>query len=403
MTGPKMTARVLVADKLEEGAFRDLVARGFEIIERTDLTSENLPAALPGVKVLVVRSTIVTKEAIAAADRLALIVRAGSGTNNIDVAAASARGIYVSNCPGRNSVAVAELTLGLLLAIDRRLPDNVADLRRGKWDKGSYSKAKGLKGRRLGLVGFGAIAQEVARRAQAFELEVQAYARTLSDDVAKRFGVDRSTSLDELFESSDIVSLHVPLSKETRGMIGAALLGRLKRGAVFLNTARAEVVDQVALLEVAKAGKIWVGTDVFAAEPEGKSGDFSDELGRLSNVYGSHHIGASTDQAQHEIAKAAVGHVRAFLERGEVKDSVNILHAPPVQGTLVVRHLDRVGVLAAVLGALRNDDVNVETMENVIFAGGLAACARIKVAQRPQAATIEHLAGLEHVISVELL
>jgi D-3-phosphoglycerate dehydrogenase len=297
MTGPKMTARVLVADKLEEGAFRDLVARGFEIIERTDLTSENLPAALPGVKVLVVRSTIVTKEAIAAADRLALIVRAGSGTNNIDVAAASARGIYVSNCPGRNSVAVAELTLGLLLAIDRRLPDNVADLRRGKWDKGSYSKAKGLKGRRLGLVGFGAIAQEVARRAQAFELEVQAYARTLSDDVAKRFGVDRSTSLDELFESSDIVSLHVPLSKETRGMIGAALLGRLKRGAVFLNTARAEVVDQVALLEVAKAGKIWVGTDVFAAEPEGKSGDFSDELGRLPNVYGSHHIGASTDQA----------------------------------------------------------------------------------------------------------
>lgn len=398
-----MTARVLVADKLEEGAFRDLAAQGFEIIERTDLTSESLPAALPGVKVLVVRSTIVTKEAIAAADRLALIVRAGSGTNNIDVAAASARGIYVSNCPGRNSVAVAELTMGLLLAIDRRLPDNVADLRRGKWDKGGYSKAKGLKGRRLGLVGFGAIAQEVAHRAQAFELEVQAYARTLSEELAKRSGVERCESLAELFESSDIVSLHVPLSKETRGMIGAELLGRLKRGAVFLNTARAEVVDQVALLEVAKAGKIWVGTDVFAAEPEGKSGDFSDELGRLPNVYGSHHIGASTDQAQHEIAKAAVGHVRAFLERGEVKDSVNILHAPPVQGTLVVRHLDRVGVLAAVLGALRNDEVNVETMENVIFAGGVAACARIKVAKRPKPATIEHLAGLEHVISVELL
>lgn len=398
-----MTARVLVADKLEEGAFRDLAAQGFEIIERTDLTSEKLPAALPGVKVLVVRSTIVTKEAIAAADRLALIVRAGSGTNNIDVAAASARGIYVSNCPGRNSVAVAELTMGLLLAIDRRLPDNVADLRRGKWDKGSYSKAKGLKGRRLGLVGFGAIAQEVARRAQAFDLEVLAYARTLSDEQAKRSGVDRCGDLGELFERSDIVSLHVPLSKETRGMIGAELLGRLKKGAVFLNTARAEVVDQAALLEIAKSGKIWVGTDVFAAEPEGKSGDFSDELGRLPNVYGSHHIGASTDQAQHEIAKAAVGHVRAFLERGEVRDSVNILHAPPVQGTLVVRHLDRVGVLAAVLGALRNDEVNVETMENVIFAGGVAACARIKVAKRPKPATIEHLAGLEHVISVELL
>lgn len=398
-----MSARVLVADKLEEGAFRDLAAQGYEIVERSDLTSETLPAAMPGVKVLVVRSTIVTKEAIAAADRLALIVRAGSGTNNIDVAAASARGIYVSNCPGRNSVAVAELTLGLLLSIDRRLPDNVADLRRGKWDKGGYSKAKGLKGRRLGLVGFGAIAQEVARRAQAFELEVSAYARSLDEATAKRAGVHRAQGLAQLFEASDIVSLHVPLSKDTRGMIGAELLGKLKKGAILLNTARAEVVDAAALLEVAKSGRIWVGTDVFAAEPEGKAGDFGDELGKLPNVYGTHHIGASTDQAQHEIAKAAVGHVRAFLERGEIKDAVNILHAPPVQGTLVVRHLDRVGVLAAVLGALRNDEVNVETMENVIFAGGVAACARIKLAKRPKPATLDHLAGLEHVISVELI
>lgn len=398
-----MPTRVLVADQLAETLFRPLRERGVEVDIRTDLTADTLPTAIRGAKVLVVRSTQVTRATIEAADQLALIVRAGSGTNTIDVAAASAHGIYVANCPGRNSVAVAELTIGLMVALDRRIADNVADLRAGRWNKGLYSKAEGLKGRTIGLVGFGAIAREVAVRARAFGMKVSAFARTLGDDAAAEAHVARAQSMEQLFATCDVVSLHLPLTKETRGLVTRALLESMPKGSMLINTARAEVVDQAALLEVAKAGRIRVATDVFAREPEGKAGAFDDELGQLPNVYGTHHIGASTEEAQGEIAAATVHILQRFLEHGEVENAVNILETPPVAGTLVVRHLDRVGVLASVLGTLRNEEVNVETMKNEIFAGGLAACATILLAQRPSDDTIAHLRALPNVLAVELI
>lgn len=398
-----MPARVLVADNLSEKLFAPLIESGVQVDFRSDLTAETLPTAISGARVLVVRSTEVTKQTIEAADVLSLIVRAGSGTNTIDVASASAHGIYVANCPGKNSVAVAELAIGLMVSIDRRLPDNVADLKQGKWNKGLYSKARGLKGRTLGLVGFGSIGHEVAQRARAFGMRVLAHSRSLTEEAATASGVSRAESLAELFKTSDVVSLHLPLNKETRGIVSRALLESMKEGAMLINTARAEVVDQDALLEVAKAGKIRVGTDVFAQEPEGKSGAFADALGALPNVYGTHHIGASTDQAQQEIALATVNIVRRFLERGEPENSVNILHHPPIQGTLVVRHLDRVGVLASVLSTLKTANINVETMENVIFTGGKAASARIHLAQRPGPEVIEQVRKLENVLAAELI
>jgi D-3-phosphoglycerate dehydrogenase len=398
-----MAARVLVADNLSEKLFEPLIKSGVTVEFRSDLTAETLPTAIKGARVLVVRSTEVTKKTIEAADVLSLIVRAGSGTNTIDVQSASAHGVYVANCPGKNSVAVAELALGLMVSLDRRIPDNVAELRAGKWNKGTYSKARGLKGRTVGLLGFGSIGHEVAVRARAFGMRVQAFSRTLTDEAANHAGVARAESLEALFASSDIVSLHLPLNKETRGLVNRALLEKMKEGAMLINTARAEVVDQDALLEIAKAGKIRVGTDVFAKEPEGKAGAFEDALGALPNVYGTHHIGASTDQAQQEIAMATVNIVQRFLEQGEADNVVNISWTPPVQGTLVVRHLDRVGVLASVLSQLKTENINVETMENVIFTGGVAACARIRVAQRPSEETVEHVRKLENVLAAELI
>lgn len=398
-----MNTRVLVADQLSEALFAPLRERGVTIDVRPELTAETLPTAIRGARVLVVRSTQVTKATIDTSDQLALIVRAGSGTNTIDVPAASARGIYVSNCPGRNSVAVAELAMGLIVALDRRIADNVAELRAGTWNKGLYSKSRGLAGQRLGLVGFGAIAREVAARARAFRLKVSAFARTLSEEAAAEAGVSRAASLEELFAGSDIVSIHLPLTKDTRGLIGRALLDKLPKGAMLINTARAEVVDQGALLELARSGHLRVGTDVFASEPEGKSGVFADPLAALPNVYGTHHIGASTDQAQAEIARATVHIVRRFLESGEIEGAVNILATPPIQGTLVVRHLDRVGVLAAVLSTLRTANINVETMRNEVFAGGVAACANILVAQRPSDQVVGELRALENVLAVELI
>jgi D-3-phosphoglycerate dehydrogenase / 2-oxoglutarate reductase len=398
-----MPTRVLVADQFSGSTFDVLRKMGVEVDLRPDLKAETLPAAIRGARILVVRSLEVSKTAIDAADNLALIVRAGSGTNTIDVKAASGRGVYVSNCPGRNSVAVAELAMGLIAAIDRRIVDNVVELRQGAWNKGTYSKAMGLKGRQLGLVGFGSIGREVAHRARAFGLRVMVYSRSLTDERATESQVVRARSLEEIFASSDIVSLHLPLTSETRGLVSKALLESMKKDAVLINTARAEVVDSEALYALAKSGRIRVGTDVYAKEPEGRAGKFEDPLGVLPNVYGTHHIGASTEQAQTEIALATVQIIRRFLETGEVENAVNILYSPPVQGTLVVRHLDRIGVLASVLSTLKTAEINVETMENVIFAGGTAACARIRVAQRPTDDVIRQVNALENVIHAELI
>jgi D-3-phosphoglycerate dehydrogenase len=398
-----MATRVLVCDSLAPSYFEELEKKGVQVDFRPDLKADNLPSAIPGANVLVVRSTEVTKRTIDAADQLALIVRAGSGTNTIDVVAASAQGISVANCPGKNSVAVAELTLGLIVALDRRIADNVIELRQGTWSKGAYSKAQGLKGRQLGLLGFGSIAREVAQRARAFGLKVVAYSRTLTDERASEAGVKRAPSLEELFASSDIVSVHLPLTNQTRGLVSRGLLDRMKKDAFFINTARAEVVDGDALLELAKANRIRVGVDVYAKEPQGKSGKFDDPLGALPNVYGTHHIGASTEQAQNEINNATVQIIQRFIETGEVENAVNILYTPPIQGTLVIRHLDRIGVLASVLSTLKTAEINVETMENVIFSGGVAACARIRVAQRPKEDVLAQLRRLENILGVELI
>jgi D-3-phosphoglycerate dehydrogenase len=394
-------SRVLVADAIKTDALEALRRIGVTIDFQPDLEADTLPAAVPGAQVLVVRSTKVTRETLEAGQDLALIVRAGSGVNTIDVAEASARGIYVANCPGKNGIAVAELAMGLILAADRALPDAVADLRAGIWAKKKYSSAAGLKGRRLGLVGFGSIAQAVAERALAFEMDVHAYSRSLTEEQAEALSVVRAESLERLFEECDMVSLHLPLTDDTRGLVGAELLGRMKEGALLVNTARAEIVDEAALLGVAKSGRIRVATDVFHTEPASGDSEFSDPLGALPNVYGTHHIGASTDQAQSAIAQETVRIVESFVRTGEVISPVNLQSQPEIAGTLVVRHLDQVGVLASVLDKLSAAGINVQNMENVIFEGGDAACARIRVSEDPKPDVLAALSAVQNVMHIE--
>lgn len=397
-----MSSRVLVADKLDPLALDMMTSAGLSVEMKPGLKAADLTGALEGVDVLVVRSTKVVADAINTADRLGLIVRAGSGTNNIDVQAASAAGVYVANCPGQNSIAVAELAIGLILAIDRRLADNVQQLRAGKWDKASFSQAAGIKGRKLGVVGFGAIGRALADRARALEMSVVAYSRSLTFEEAEALDVKRAGSLEDIFSKCDVVSLHVPLSEGTRGMIDASLIALMKPGAVLINTARAEVVDEAALLEAVRAKKIFVGTDVFHAEPEAKTGAFTDPLGAEPNVYGTHHIGASTDQSQRAIAQAAADIVVRYVETGRVETAVNVQTQPRVEATLVVRHLDRVGVLASVLATLRAANINVQTMENIVFSGEVAASARIMLSQRPDDAVVQEMRGLENVLGVDI-
>jgi D-3-phosphoglycerate dehydrogenase / 2-oxoglutarate reductase len=372
--------KILIADKFEESGVNGLQATGCEVVYSPDLKDDSLVEAVRDSKadVLVVRSTRVTEAALAAG-RLSLVVRAGAGYNTIDVKAASSRGIYVSNCPGKNSIAVAELAFALILALDRRLPDNVADLRAGKWNKKEYGKARGLYGRTLGLIGLGQIGREMIARAKSFGMDVTGWSRSLTPESAAELGISYRQTIIEAAYDSDILSVHIALAPDTRGVINDDVFDAMKAGSYLINTSRAEVVDQAALKRAVKTKGIRAGLDVFVNEPEGATGDFKDEIVTLPNVYGTHHIGASTDQAQEAIAAETVRIISAFKETGKVPNVVNLADHTPATHLLVVRHQDRPGVLAFVLNEIKAANINVQRMENIVFAGAEAAVARIEL------------------------
>jgi D-3-phosphoglycerate dehydrogenase len=381
--------KVLIADTFEQSGIDGLKAAGCAVIYQPDLKDDALAAAVrdTAADVLVVRSTVVNAAALEAG-QLSLVVRAGAGYNTIDVATASKRGIYVSNCPGKNAIAVAELTFALILALDRRVPDNAADLRAGTWNKKEYSKARGLFGRTIGLLGYGNIGQEVARRAHAFGMPVVVWSRRFAagsrlEDNIEPVPIQIVRTPQEVAERCDVLSVHLALNADTRGLVAASVLDKMRPGAYFVNTARAEVVDYVALERVAREKQIRVGLDVFAGEPATPTGAFVDALMKLPNVYGTHHIGASTDQAQEAIAAETVRIVAAYANTGKVPNVVNLAKKTPATHMLVVRHRDRPGVLAHVFDHLRSGDINVQETENIIFDGAQAAVARINVDGAP--------------------
>jgi D-3-phosphoglycerate dehydrogenase len=356
--------RVLIADAFEESGLAALAAAGIDVVHQPDLKDAALADAVreTGAEILVVRSTKVT-EAMLDAGRLALVVRAGAGYNTIDVKAASARGIYVSNCPGKNAIAVAELTFALLLAIDRRIADNVADLRAGHWNKKLYGKAAGLAGRTIGIAGAGAIAREVVHRARAFDMPVLLWSRrfegrsdTLTADECAALGfadtdlcVRLAPSILDLASQCDVLSLHLALTPETRQIVGPGVLARLKPGAILLNTARGELIDHAAL---------------------------ADETVRI---------------------------VRAFAETGRVPNVVNLARRTPATHTLVVRHRDRPGVLAHVFDNLRARAINVQETENIVFEGALAAVARINLDKAPDAALLDAVRADANVLDLQVV
>ena len=397
--------RVLVADKFEETGLEGLRSLGCEVYYEPKLEGEALGWRLrdTAAEVLVVRSTKVTAAEMDQARNLSLVVRAGAGVNTIDLPAASARAISVSNCPGKNAVAVAELAWGLILALDRRIAEQTADLKAGLWNKAEYGRARGLAGRTLGIAGFGAIGREVAARGRAFDMEVVAWSPSLTAERAAEAGVVRVASLRELASRSDVVSVHLALTKETRGVLGGAFFDAMRPGALFVNTSRGETVNAAALKEAIATKGIRAGLDVYEREPSGGTGAFDDEVGRLPGVVGTHHVGASTEQAQNAIASEVVRIVAAFKATGEVPNAVNLCGRSPARWLLTVRHRDRVGVLAHVFGALREAGINVQQTENVVFDGAEAASARIQLDSEPTRALLARVAeGCRDILSITL-
>jgi len=317
--------KILSADKFEEKGAAALREAGCDVTLDPSLKDDALLKAIGEVSpnVLVVRSTKVTADMLGASSELKMVIRAGSGYDTIDVAAASERGIHVCNCPGMNSVAVAELTLGLMVALDRRIVDQVDDIRKGVWNKKEYGKARGLKGRTLGVVGLGRIGYEVAKRARAFDMKL-IYSDVVDyPDVEKELGM-RKVSFDDVLAESDFISLHVPGGGGTKHLIGRDELAKMKPTAFLMNCSRGGVVDEVALAEAIEAGKVGgAALDVYEVEPAATDNEFKAPIGNVGRVYGTHHVGASTSQAQSAVADEVVRIVRTYKDTGEPVNCVN--------------------------------------------------------------------------------
>jgi D-3-phosphoglycerate dehydrogenase len=316
--------KVLIADKFEAEGIAGLKELGCAVTQDVDLSGDALCDALKkDFQVLVVRSTEVTADMVASASALKLIIRAGSGYNTIDTSAARSKGIDVANTPGMNATAVAELAMGLILALDRRIADNVFDLRNGVWNKKEYSKARGLKGNTLGVVGLGQIGYLLAKRALAFEMKL-IYSDVVRNEAAeKELGI-RRVEFDEVLRTADVVSLHIPLNDSTKHLINDERLGWMKSNALLINCSRGGVVDSEALVRALKSGNLrGAGLDVYDNEPGASDKVFADVAGQCPKVYGTHHIGASTDQAQLAVAEEVIRVVEQFKRSGETLHCVN--------------------------------------------------------------------------------
>lgn len=393
--------KVLIADKFPEFYIQKLRDNDIEVIYEPKLGENDIPRYTNDVDTVVVRSTKVNTHAIMNSTKLNLIVRAGAGYNNIDVKAANKKGVYVANCPGKNSIAVAELAMGLIIALDRKIPDNVIDFNNGVWNKDKYSKAEGLAGKTLAIIGYGNIGKELAKRALSFGIKV--YAKDvipITDENVIVFD-----NLEEMLPKADIISLHLPANSQTKGMFDEKLFSLLKPGAILINTSRAEIINEEALIKAINEKNIKVGLDVFAGEPEGKSGSVSSKLQGLPNVYVTHHIGASTEQAQNAVAEETVKILLTYKNTGTVLHWVNSAKPAENPYQLTVKHYDKPGVLASVLDVLKQGDINIEEMQNIIFDDRMVACCSLVLktpATEDMLKVIEHNPNVLSVLHVKL-
>ncbi|MCL5030369.1 MAG: NAD(P)-binding domain-containing protein [Bacteroidetes bacterium] len=391
-----MKVKVLIADKFPDQYIQQLKDIDLDVIYSPKLGEDDLPEAAKEVDIVVVRSTIVNAATINASKNLNLIIRAGAGVNNIDIPAANQKGIYVANCPGMNSVAVAELAIGLMISLDRRIPDNVIDFKNCKWNKGEYSKAEGLMGKTLGIIGVGNIGKEVAKRALAFGMNV--YGKDISR--IEGIAIKDFSEMNQLLPLCDVVTLHLPATPQTKGLFNKEMFSYMKPNALLINTARADLIDQDAMIEAIKTKNIRVALDVIKNEPEEKSGEIKSPLQELKNVYVTHHIGASTEQAQNAVAAETVKIIKDFISSGVIAHWVNRAKISDAHYQLVVKHFDKPGVLANIMSIIRDKNVNIEEIENVIFDGGVVACCTMKLKTSITTDMIKQMQDNPNVLSV---
>ena len=393
--------KILIADKLFPKAISALEKIGANITSNPDLKAEELSEAIDNANVLIVRSTKVYAETIEAGKSLELIIRAGAGVNNIDLEKASSNGVYVANCPGKNSDAVAELTLGHIIACDRRIVDASLDLRSGNWKKKAYQNAAGLKGRTLGIIGLGSIGSALAKLAKGLDMNVIAWSRSLTPDKADKLDLVYCESIAEVAANADVVSVHLAVTPDTKQLLNTDFFNKMKDGAIFVNTSRGEIVNTAALHKAIDEKALRVGLDVFENEPGSGLAEF-DQTDLAGSITGTPHIAASTNQASEAIADEVVRIVDSLIKTGKPINAVNSRDKTEDGTILMIRHYNRVGVLASVLDALREAEINIEDMENNIFNGSAAAIASLKLDKTPSADVISEISSNKSIIQVSI-
>ncbi|MGH9379336.1 MAG: phosphoglycerate dehydrogenase [Thermoanaerobaculia bacterium] len=359
MTTP---ARIVVADPLHEAGLRLLEASGAELVQVGAGEKERLPALLGDADALVVRSgTKVTAELLRAGKRLRVVGRAGIGVDNVDVEAATALGVLVVNAPTANLIAATEHTWALLLALARNVAAADAAMKREEWDRKRFL-GRELQGKILGVVGFGRIGQQVARRAHSFDMQVVAYDPFLDSSVAERWDVELA-ALDDVLSRADVVTLHTPLTEQTRNLIDAAALARMRPGALLVNCARGGVVDEEALLAALDEGRLGgAALDVFAVEPPQ-----SWRLACHPRVVATPHIGAQTKEAQERVATETARMVLAALDGSLAVTAVNLPFTDAgAHGEPYLRLGEQLGRLASTLlgGSLKRVEVGLWGLED---------------------------------------
>jgi len=393
--------KILIADQLSSKAIAALDKIGADITSNPNLKAEELSEAIDNANVLIVRSTKVSAETIEAGKSLELIIRAGAGVNNIDIEKASSSGVYVANCPGKNSDAVAELALGHIIACDRRIVDASIDLRSGNWKKKVYQNAAGLKGRTLGIIGLGSIGGALAKLAKGLGMNVIVWSRSLTPDKADKLNLVYCESIAEVAANADIVSVHLAMTPDTKQILNNQFFNKMKDGAIFVNTSRGEIVDTAALCKAIDEKALRVGLDVFENEPGSGIAKF-DQTDLADLITCTPHIAASTNQASEAIADEVFRVVDSLFNTGKPINAVNSRNKTEDGTILMIRHYNRVGVLASVLDALRKAEINVEDMENNIFNGSAAAIASLKLDKAPSADVISEISSNEFIIQVNI-
>lgn len=387
--------KVLVADLFSQSALDELAASGIQCIYNPNLNGDSLKSALhsESPEVLVVRSTKVTSDMIESSPSLEFIIRAGAGTDNIDTISASAHSIFVANCPGKNSIAVAELVMGHMLSVDRRLAENYVLLKQGKWNKGAFAECLGMKGRKLGIIGIGAIGREVSVRAKSFGMEVCGTDPFVTCEQARALGIEYFSTVEEVARVSDIITFHVPATPQTKHMINSAFVSICKEQVVIINTSRGDLVNEAELLnELNNRPGLWYACDVYIGEPAGKDGDFVHPLAQHPRVYGSHHIGASTKQAENAIGQEALRMILQYSRTRKVDagNLVNMQNTTKAKYSLIVRHQGN--ALVEILKSLSECGCGVQEIENKAFRDGAAFTATVNL-------NCENLECLQNIVA----